>query len=72
MVGMAKATKVQLISDVYSSRSVWKEGYVYLRLKNITNKLWEKTAEAWGMKSGIINWAACSIQKHTCTYFPNM
>jgi hypothetical protein len=39
MAGMAKGRKEVLISDVYSRLSVWREGDVNFRHKDVTKKL---------------------------------
>jgi hypothetical protein len=51
MAGMAKGKKEVLLSNVYSRRSVWREGDVNFRRKDVTKKLCEIVA-AYGMTSG--------------------
>ena len=52
MVGMAKARREILISEVYSRRSPWRED-VSWRRANVANKLWEEVAAACSMTNGI-------------------
>jgi hypothetical protein len=62
-MGMAKTNIEVLISEVYSRRSVRREGGINFRLKDVTNKLREAAAAACCVTSGIFKWLACCIQK---------
>jgi hypothetical protein len=47
MAGMAKGRREVLLSNVYSRRSVWREGDVNFRRKDVTKKAVRNSHSQW-------------------------